>query len=67
MEVNKIIVKLGKDYYTGYYWLESARNGNQEIFVSYEGIRKKQLAKAEPKDKQRKVAEEMLYKLLNDL
>jgi hypothetical protein len=67
MEVNKIVVRLGKDYYKGFFWLEPSKKGNQEIYVSYEGIRKKQLIKLETKDKQRKIAEEMLFKLLNEL
>jgi len=67
MEISKIVVRLGKDYYKGFYWLEPTKNGNQEICVSYEGIRRKQTIKLETRDKQRKIAEDMLYKLLNEL
>lgn len=67
MEVNKIKVKLGKEYYTGYYWTEPSKNGKQEVCISYEGIRRKQATKAEPVNIYRKMAEEMLFKLLNEL
>lgn len=66
MEVNKIKVKLGKDFYTGYSWIED-KKGKTELHVSYEGIQKNQLLKKEDKDKQGKIAEEMLLKLLGDL
>jgi len=67
MQVNKIVVKLGREYYKGFYWIEPAKKGSKELYVSYEGIRKKQPIKTMPTDMQRKTAEEMLYKLLSDL
>lgn len=68
MDVNKVTVKLGRDYYNGYYWIEPAKNGNNDIYISYEGIRKKQkVKKSEPDTAVKKLAEQMLTVLLNDL
>ena len=67
MEINKMVVKLGKEYYTGYYWIEATKNGKRDIYISYEGIRKKQSVKLEQWSGQKKIAEEMFYKLLNEL
>ena len=67
MEVNKIKVKLGKDFYTGYYWIEPGKKNLTEIHVSYEGIQKSQPLEEEDTDKQNKIAEEIFSKLLGDL
>ena len=67
MEVSKIKVKLGKDWYTGYYWVESNKKSQNEIHVSYEGIRKTDLINKEEVDNQDKKAEEVFLKLLEDL
>jgi len=67
VEVNKIKVKLGKDWYTGYYWVEANKKSQEEIHVSYEGIRKSNVLTSEETDNQGKRAEEMLIKLLGDL
>lgn len=67
MEVNKIVVKFGREYYTGYYWIEPGDKGVSEIHISYEGVQKSQVIDVKLKDKQRRIAEEIFLKLLGEL
>ncbi len=67
VEVSKIKVKLGKDWYTGYYWIEPNKKSQDEIHVSYEGIRISNLINQEEADNQDKKAEQIFIKLLEDL
>jgi len=67
MEVNKVKVKYGKDHYTGYYWVEPNKKKVNEIHISYEGVQKSQAIKEFNRDKQRRIAEEIFLKMLNDM
>lgn len=67
MKIEKIKVKYGKDFYTGYYWIETTGNDQTEIHISYEGIKKSIQTPEKEAIKQKLAAEGVFYNLLNDL